>query len=139
MTLSMKVSSGTYVRSIVHDLGLALESTAHVVRLQRTRQGHFDLKNTIPVSAPTTSPPSEDSKKDSDTVAIENPILTAPTHKGCVIPWEVFEKALIEFESTSKKEKESMSSKSESTLDSSEIPLKEWERVLLTYFEPCGS
>ena len=39
----MVVSSGTYVRSIVHDLGLALGSAAHVVKLTRTRQGAFVL------------------------------------------------------------------------------------------------
>lgn len=42
-TLKMTVSSGTYVRSIVHDLGLALGSAAHVVSLTRTRQGDFSL------------------------------------------------------------------------------------------------
>lgn len=42
-TLKMTVSSGTYVRSIVHDIGLALGSAAHVVLLTRTRQGDFAL------------------------------------------------------------------------------------------------
>lgn len=41
--LSMRVSGGTYVRSIVHDLGLALGSAAHVVTLTRSRQGKFTL------------------------------------------------------------------------------------------------
>ncbi|KDQ14327.1 hypothetical protein BOTBODRAFT_32793 [Botryobasidium botryosum FD-172 SS1] len=41
--LKMTVSSGTYVRSIVHDIGLALGSAAHVVTLTRTRQGDFSL------------------------------------------------------------------------------------------------
>ncbi|GAA5928984.1 hypothetical protein JCM3775_006702 [Rhodotorula graminis] len=41
--IKMTVSSGTYVRSIVHDLGLALGSAAHVVKLTRTRQGEFVL------------------------------------------------------------------------------------------------
>ena len=41
--LSMKVSGGTYVRSIVHDLGHALDSAAHVVTLTRSRQGRFTL------------------------------------------------------------------------------------------------
>jgi len=58
--LSMKVSGGTYVRSIVHDLGHAVGSAAHVVTLTRSRQGRFALE---PV------PDSEDT--------------------GC-IPWDVF-------------------------------------------------
>lgn len=39
----MTVSSGTYVRSIVHEIGLALGCAAHVVSLTRTRQGEFVL------------------------------------------------------------------------------------------------
>jgi tRNA pseudouridine55 synthase len=41
--LNMKVSGGTYVRSIVHDLGLAVGSAGHVVSLTRTRQSHYTL------------------------------------------------------------------------------------------------
>ncbi|KAK7054784.1 hypothetical protein VNI00_003247 [Paramarasmius palmivorus] len=41
--LSMKVSGGTYVRSIVHDLAHALGSAGHVVTLTRSRQGRFVL------------------------------------------------------------------------------------------------
>jgi len=41
--LSMKVSGGTYVRSIVHDLGRVLGSAAHVVTLTRFRQGRYTL------------------------------------------------------------------------------------------------
>lgn len=41
--ISMTVSSGTYVRTIIHDIGLAIGSAAHVVLLQRTRQGDFVL------------------------------------------------------------------------------------------------
>lgn len=44
--IKMTVSSGTYVRSIVHDIGLALGSSAHVVELIRTRQGPFALDPT---------------------------------------------------------------------------------------------
>lgn len=39
----MTVTSGTYVRSLVHDIGAALGSAAHVVELIRTRQGQFTL------------------------------------------------------------------------------------------------
>lgn len=41
--LKMKVSGGTYVRSIVHDVGHAVGSAAHVVTLTRSRQGRFVL------------------------------------------------------------------------------------------------
>ncbi|KAJ7097833.1 pseudouridine synthase [Mycena belliarum] len=42
--LQMRVSSGTYVRSIVHDLARAVGSAGLVVTLSRTRQGRFALK-----------------------------------------------------------------------------------------------
>jgi len=63
--LSMKVSGGTYVRSIVHDLAHAVGSAGHVVTLTRARQGRYVLES------------SEESDQE------------------CV-PWEVFEKALVD-------------------------------------------
>ena len=44
--LRMRVSGGTYVRSLVHDLGHAVGSAAHVVTLTRSRQGRFALEPT---------------------------------------------------------------------------------------------
>ncbi|TFK76289.1 pseudouridine synthase [Pluteus cervinus] len=44
--LKMRVSGGTYVRSIVHDLAHALGSAGHVATLSRTRQGRFALHST---------------------------------------------------------------------------------------------
>jgi tRNA pseudouridine55 synthase len=44
--LSMKVTGGTYVRSIVHDLAHAVGSAGHVVTLTRSRQGDFCLEPT---------------------------------------------------------------------------------------------
>lgn len=44
--LKMKVSGGTYVRSIVHDLAHVLGSAGHVVTLTRSRQGRFVLEPT---------------------------------------------------------------------------------------------
>lgn len=44
--LKMKVSGGTYVRSIVHDLAHVLGSAGHVVTLTRSRQGRFALEPT---------------------------------------------------------------------------------------------
>lgn len=44
--LEMTVSSGTYVRSIVHDLAIAAGSAAHVQTLTRTRQGEWSIDST---------------------------------------------------------------------------------------------
>jgi tRNA pseudouridine55 synthase len=42
--LGIKISGGAYVRSIVHDLGHAVGSAAHVVTLTRSRRGKFTLE-----------------------------------------------------------------------------------------------
>ncbi|KAJ3758437.1 pseudouridylate synthase 4 [Lentinula raphanica] len=44
--IKMRVSGGTYVRSLVHDLAHALGSAGHVVTLTRSRQGRFVLNPT---------------------------------------------------------------------------------------------
>lgn len=43
-------SGGTYVRSLAHDLGRAVGCGAHVVELQRTRVGRFDIDESIELS-----------------------------------------------------------------------------------------
>jgi tRNA pseudouridine55 synthase len=63
--LSMTVSGGTYVRSLVHDLAHELGSAGHVVTLTRARQGRFTLE----------------------------PVADDPNDMGCV-PWSVFERAV---------------------------------------------
>ena len=42
-------SSGTYVRSLAHDLGEILGSGAHLVGLRRTKSGRFSLRDAIPL------------------------------------------------------------------------------------------
>lgn len=67
----MTVSSGTYVRSIIHDIGIALGSSAHVVKLTRTRQGEFSLNNE-PVASTSASSSS----------AIATPSISEPVVKS---------------------------------------------------------
>lgn len=45
--LEMTVTSGFYVRSLVHDLGRAVGSVAHLVSLVRTRQADFELGKNV--------------------------------------------------------------------------------------------
>ena len=42
-------SSGTYVRSLAHDLGESLGSGAHLVGLRRTKSGRFTLRDAVPL------------------------------------------------------------------------------------------
>jgi tRNA pseudouridine55 synthase len=49
-TLMVECSSGTYIRSLVHDLGRAMGCGATLVNLTRTRYGPFLLEDAIPLS-----------------------------------------------------------------------------------------
>lgn len=40
-------SKGTYIRSLAHDFGKALESGAHLSVLRRTKIGNFDVSNSV--------------------------------------------------------------------------------------------
>ncbi|WP_338356361.1 tRNA pseudouridine(55) synthase TruB [Yeosuana marina] len=42
-------SKGTYIRSLAHDFGKALDSGAHLSALRRTKIGDFDVKNAISI------------------------------------------------------------------------------------------
>lgn len=47
-TISVFCASGTYIRSLIRDIGLQLGTVACVTELVRTRQGVFSLKNALP-------------------------------------------------------------------------------------------
>jgi tRNA pseudouridine55 synthase len=61
-----KVGSGTYIRSLVEDLGKLLETGAYMSDLRRTQVGAFDIRNAITVS------------KELDAAQIEAVLLTTP-------------------------------------------------------------
>ncbi len=46
--IAVVCSGGTYVRTLVHDLGQAVGCGAHVVELRRTQAGRFDVSQAIP-------------------------------------------------------------------------------------------
>ena len=43
-------SKGTYIRSLVHDFGLALNSGAHLCKLCRTKIGDYDFNNALSIT-----------------------------------------------------------------------------------------
>jgi tRNA pseudouridine55 synthase len=49
VAFTVEVSSGTYIRSLVEDLGKELETGAYMSDLRRTKIGQFDLKNAMSV------------------------------------------------------------------------------------------
>jgi tRNA pseudouridine55 synthase len=50
LTLRIHCSSGTYIRSIAHDLGQELECGAFLAALRRTETGRFSLEDAVPLS-----------------------------------------------------------------------------------------
>lgn len=54
-SLVADVSAGTYIRSLVEDIGIALGTGAYTETLRRTRSGTFDLKEAVPVQGLTAS------------------------------------------------------------------------------------
>ncbi|KAL5489761.1 PUS4_1 [Sanghuangporus weigelae] len=107
--LSMRVSGGTYVRSIVHDLGHALGSAAHVVTLTRSKQGRFVLSPSTAVSTPIapdvhsistsasvppeTGPSEEVSSTTGEGTKAEAEADGKPKESESV-PWDIFARAL---------------------------------------------
>ena len=47
---SLVCSPGTYIRSLARDIGIALESAAHLAALRRTRTGLFAIENARPLA-----------------------------------------------------------------------------------------
>jgi tRNA pseudouridine55 synthase len=47
VTLSYRVSKGTYIRSLARDIAHALGSVGHVTMLRRTKAGPFTLESSI--------------------------------------------------------------------------------------------
>lgn len=47
VTLTARVSKGTYIRSLARDIARAVGTVGHVSMLRRTRAGPFDIKNAI--------------------------------------------------------------------------------------------
>lgn len=115
-TVRMTVSSGTYVRSIVHDIGLALGCGAHVTKLTRTRQGEFvlngprdeelleDLRVQLEreAAAREGAAPTQLIEDAAEEEAAQNEVEKKQSIP-CV-PWEVFERAIAEREERVKKE-----------------------------------
>ncbi|NNK72471.1 MAG: tRNA pseudouridine(55) synthase, partial [Flavobacteriaceae bacterium] len=44
-------SKGTYIRSLAHDFGKALDSGAHLIALRRTGIGDFNVNNALSIDA----------------------------------------------------------------------------------------
>ena len=79
--ISMRVSGGTYVRSLAHDIGHAVDSAAHVVTLTRSRQGRFALPPNAVMATPALVSEVEESKEGNDDGRL-------------CMPWDVFARAL---------------------------------------------
>ena len=44
LKFSCKCSKGTYIRALARDIGVALNSGAHLIKLRRIRSGNFSIE-----------------------------------------------------------------------------------------------
>lgn len=51
ITIKTKVSKGTYIRSLIRDIGTMYGEDATMLSLERTKQGEFDIKNSYALEA----------------------------------------------------------------------------------------
>ena len=49
MTMTVVCSKGTYIRSLAHDFGKALDNGAHLSALRRTKIGDFSVEDAIDI------------------------------------------------------------------------------------------
>lgn len=49
LTLRIVCSKGTYIRGLARDIGMTLQSGAHLIDLKRTRVGHFVINNSMDI------------------------------------------------------------------------------------------
>lgn len=160
-TVRMTVSRGTYVRSIVHDIGLALGCGAHVVKLTRTRQGEFVLLSDEAAlkahDAAQAAAAAVAVDVDDEEAAMNASASSSSLGKGDMktipcIPWEVFQRALQDRADTMEEEKLEREEMEMSGATPDEInkklgkkailarrkegELKEWEVEVLRRFVP---
>jgi tRNA pseudouridine55 synthase len=134
--LKMTVSSGTYVRSIVNEIGLALGCGAHVVVLTRTRQGEFTLeepteKRTVMIKEVGASEQSEVEM----TGSIPWPVWErAIEERKKAVEDEAREKEELVAQGTSEEEMESQFGEEAVLTRRRNQPLKEWEQAVLDKF-----
>lgn len=50
LTVRVVCSTGTYIRSLAHDLGQSLGTGGHLSELRRTAVGHFDVEDAVPLA-----------------------------------------------------------------------------------------
>ena len=149
----MTVTSGTYVRSIVHDIATALGTTAHVVKLTRTRQGEFVLHppaastlvtaTTATANGTSESAPEQAQVKPeeleqgvedgtaSDTVVAGDGLKLDTFSSGCV-EWTLLERAIAALKSSRSKGAGAASEGSGQEEEGDADGWLEWEREILS-------
>ena len=81
-TFEVECSGGTYVRTLVHDVGEALGCGAHLTSLRRTGAGRFDESEAIPLDAVDESHlrPPADAVRDLPRLDLDDDDATSVTH-----------------------------------------------------------
>ncbi|GAA5913402.1 pseudouridine synthase PUS4 [Sporobolomyces salmoneus] len=133
--ISLTVSSGTYIRSVIHDLGIALGSSAHVVKLTRTRQGQFALDPSSASSSTSTAAlASTETESTTTEEKREEKKEVEKELKGC-IEWTLLEKAIKRQELIKKGSEEAKQEADKEREQDGADGYLEWEREILRLCE----
>ncbi|GAA5886803.1 hypothetical protein JCM5296_006408 [Sporobolomyces johnsonii] len=108
--IALTVSSGTYIRSIIHDLGLALGTTAHVVKLTRTRQGEFALNAPAPAPAAAAAATTTTGEPAPPAAASAEENTSEPNHGAGCVEWTLLAAAIERLEQAKKDGKDALES-----------------------------
>lgn len=138
--ISLTVSSGTYIRSVVHDLGIALGSSAHIVKLTRTRQGQFALEPATTTShSKAATVQNEDAAKVNDDKVETETAETTPAVavekqlRGCV-EWTLLEQAIARQDKIAKGSQEARD-EADAERQRDGDGFLDWERQILSLCE----
>jgi tRNA U55 pseudouridine synthase TruB len=68
--IDVECGGGTYIRSLVRDIGIALGTVATMTQLERTKQGRFLLEHSLPYSSSSTDSSNESVERDPDGIIV---------------------------------------------------------------------
>lgn len=69
--ISVECGGGTYIRSLVRDIGIALGTVATMTKLERTKQGQFLLEHSLPYSSSIEADKDDVKRNDKGEILIE--------------------------------------------------------------------
>jgi len=81
--IEVECGGGTYIRSLVRDIGIALGTVATMTQLERTKQGQFFLEHSLPYSSSIESGGDNENENDSNVKRNEDGAIWIDKREDC--------------------------------------------------------